>query len=195
MNKGTIPLEQINDNRIQTLMRNDVHNSKINDLATNHSDENLVIHNSQDQDVLCHRNNLDGWILQGVDYSIIQKGLLQTGLVFSGIHFLWALRVLILFDDSDSMMEALANDMYRWNKFYDEARLWIKSDCVVDRLAQVSLTNLPNIGWNVDCLSKILQGFRRIIGYDKINLKFSSMYTLRLLIGTTSVEELLLIYV
>jgi len=71
MNKGTIPLEQINDNRIQTLMRNDVHNSKINDLATNHSDEKLVIHNSQDQDVLCHRNNLDGWILQGVDYSII----------------------------------------------------------------------------------------------------------------------------
>ena len=78
------------------------------------------------------------------------------------------------------MMEALANDMYPWNKFYDEARLWIKSDCVVDRLAKVSLTNLPNIGWNFDCLSKILQGFRRIIGYDKINLKFSSLYTLRL---------------
>ena len=70
-NDLVIPLEQMNDNRIQTLMRNDVHNSQINDLATNHSDEKLVIHNSQDQDVLCRRNNLAGWILKGVVSSIV----------------------------------------------------------------------------------------------------------------------------
>ncbi|KAJ6886263.1 hypothetical protein NC651_026827 [Populus alba x Populus x berolinensis] len=50
--------------------------------------------------------------------------------------------------------------------------------------------NLPVVGWNVGCLSKILQGLGRIIGYDKMSLRFSSLYALRLLIGTMSVEEL-----
>jgi hypothetical protein len=54
----------------------------------------------------------------------------------------------------------------------------------------VPLKNLPVVGWNVGCLSKILQGLGRIIGYDKMSLRFSSLYALRLLIGTMSVEEL-----
>jgi hypothetical protein len=76
------------------------------------------------------------------------------------------------------------------NKFFDKVRPWIKSDCAVDRLAWVPLKNLPVVGWNVGCLSKILQGLGRIIGYDKMSLRFSSLYALRLLIGTMSVEEL-----
>ncbi|KAJ6976609.1 hypothetical protein NC653_028689 [Populus alba x Populus x berolinensis] len=53
----------------------------------------------------------------------------------------------------------------------------------------MSVTNLPISGWNVDCLSKILHGIGRVIGHDKISLKFTSLYALRILIGTMSWEE------
>jgi hypothetical protein len=54
----------------------------------------------------------------------------------------------------------------------------------------MSVKNLPISGWNVDCLSKILLGIGRVIGYDKISLKFTSLYALRILIGTMSWEVL-----
>jgi hypothetical protein len=54
----------------------------------------------------------------------------------------------------------------------------------------MSVTNLPISGWNVDCLPKILHGIGRVIGHDKISLKFTSLYALRILFGTMSWEVL-----
>jgi len=40
------------------------------------------------------------------------------------------------------------------------------------------------------CLTKWLQDMGRLIGYDKISLRFSSLYVIRLLIGTQNSDSL-----
>jgi hypothetical protein len=77
-----------------------------------------------------------------------------------------------------------------WPSFFTKIRQWLPSDCAADRLAWISITNLPISGWNMACLTKWLQDMGRLIGYDKISLRFSSLYAIGLLIGTQNSDSL-----
>lgn len=77
-----------------------------------------------------------------------------------------------------------------WPSFFTKIRRWLPSDCAADRLAWISIANLPISGWNMACLTNLLQDMGRLIGYDKISQTFSSLYAIRLLIGTQNSDTL-----
>lgn len=68
-----------------------------------------------------------------------------------------------------------------WQDRFGELRPWKKSDSAVDRLAWISISKLPILGWNPGCLARLLENDGKIVGYDKIILKHLS--SLRLLNG------------
>lgn len=105
-----------------------------------------------------------------------------------------ATQVLILFDDHDVMMNAFTTKERKKRnlaKFlHQDTIMALPSNCAADRLAWISITNLPISGWNMACLTKWLQDMGRLIGYDKISPRFSSLYAIGLLIGTQNSDSL-----
>jgi len=104
-------------------------NQKVKQQPTaNHEDKELVNHDSKEVEIKWHHNSLVGWILKGVDYSMIRKRLIKHEIDFSGIRFLGATKALIVFDRYDKMLEALDIDTQLWNEFFTEVRPWLQTD-------------------------------------------------------------------
>jgi len=73
------------------------------------------------------------------------------------MRFLGASQVLLLFEDHPSMMHAFEADLPYWDKYFDDIRPWLCTDCAIDRLAWISIQRLPIVGWNRNCLATLLK--------------------------------------
>ncbi|KAJ6991602.1 hypothetical protein NC653_019696 [Populus alba x Populus x berolinensis] len=88
------------------------------------------------------------------------------------------------------MMQAFEADLPYWDKYFDDIRPWLSTDCAIDRLAWISIQGLPIVGWNRNCLATLLKSTGDIIGFDRLGLKRSALVSLRLLLSTRSDEDI-----
>ncbi|KAJ6998550.1 hypothetical protein NC653_014655 [Populus alba x Populus x berolinensis] len=93
-------------------------------------------------------------------------------------------QALISFASYDAMMEAFEKDISTWRIYFDELRPSIISDDPIDRFAWVEITDLPIICWNASAITKVLSSYGRVIGFDKISYRYSSLGYTNILIGT-----------
>ncbi|KAJ7009323.1 hypothetical protein NC653_000092 [Populus alba x Populus x berolinensis] len=56
--------------------------------------------------------------------------------------------------------------------------------------AWISIIKLPIVGWKMECIGKMLQGFARLVGFDKTSVQSPALFALRILVGTKNVEIL-----
>jgi hypothetical protein len=95
-----------------------------------------------------------------------------------------ASQALISFNTYDSTMEAFELYIPLWHGYFDELRPWIDTDGPIDWFAWIEATDLPITVWNVTSNNKIISAYGRAIGFDKINLGYSNLGHIDLLIGT-----------
>jgi hypothetical protein len=138
----------------------------------------------EEEDYAWLKRCLLGKIKKRSNYSSICFGLLQHDIDFAGLCFLGASQVLIIFYTRDMLMESLRKNNECWDVFFEEVRPWVKTDTTLNRMACITITNLPIIGWNCRCLTKILERTVQMIGYDKTTLKHFELSQLQILIGT-----------
>ena len=81
-------------------------------------------------------------------------------------------------------MESWRKNNECWDVFFEEVRPWAETDTTLNRMTWITIKNLPIIGWNCRCLTKILERTGQMIGYDKTTLKHFELSQLRILIGT-----------
>jgi hypothetical protein len=129
-------------------------------------------------------------ISAGADYGKIQDDLISCDIQSTGMRFLGASQVLLLFEDHPSMMHAFKADLPYWDKYFDDIRPWLCTDCAIDRLAWIFIQRLPIVGWNRNCLATLLKSTGDIIGFDRLGLRRSALVSLRLLFGTRSDEDI-----
>jgi hypothetical protein len=63
-------------------------------------------------------------ISAGANYGKIQNDLISCDIQSTGMRFLGASQVLLLFEDHPSMMHAFEADLPFWDKYFDDIRLW-----------------------------------------------------------------------
>jgi len=149
-----------------------------------------VIYSPKPQDISWLNNCLLASISAGADYGKIQDDLINCDIQSTGLRFLGASKVLLLFEDHTSMMHALEADLPYWDKYFDDIRPWLSTECAIDRLAWISIQGLPIVGWNRNCLATLLRSTGDIIGFDRLGLRNSALVSLRLLLGTRSEEDI-----
>ncbi|KAJ6927984.1 hypothetical protein NC651_011867 [Populus alba x Populus x berolinensis] len=149
-----------------------------------------VIYSPKPQDISWLNNCLLASIFAGADYGKIQDDLISCDIQSTGMRFLGASQVLLLFEDHPSMMHAFEADLPYWDKYFDDIRPWLSTDCAIDRLAWVSIQGLPIVGWNRNCLATLLKSTGDIIGFDHLGLRRSTLVSLRLLLGRRSDEDI-----
>lgn len=154
------------------------------------SRKETVIYSPKPQDISWLNNCLLASISAGVDYGKIQDELISCDIQSTGMRFLGASQVLILFEDHPSMMQAFEADLPYWDKYFDDRRPWLSTDCAIDRLAWISIQGLPIVGWNRNCLATLLRSTGDIIGFDRLGLRRSALVSLRLLLSTRSDEDI-----
>ncbi|KAJ7000172.1 hypothetical protein NC653_010828 [Populus alba x Populus x berolinensis] len=148
-----------------------------------------VIYSPKPQDISWLNNCLLASISVGADYGKIQDDLISCDIQSTGMRFLGASQVLLLFEDHPSMMHAFEADLPYWDKYFDDIRPCLSTDCAIDRLAWISIQGLPIVGWNINCLATFLTSTGDIIGFDRLGLRRSALVSLRLLLGTRSDED------
>jgi len=149
-----------------------------------------IIYSPKPQDISWLNNCLLASISAGVDYGKIQDDLISCDIQSIGMRCLGASQVLLLFKDHPSMMHAFEVDLPYWDKYFDDIRPWLSADCVIDRLAWISIQGLPIVGWNRNCLATLLRSIGDIIGFDRLGRRRSALVSLRLLLGTRSDEDI-----
>jgi len=82
------------------------------------------------------------------------------------------------------LMESWRKNNECWDVFFEEVRPWAETNTTLNWMAWITITNLPIIGWNCRCLTKILERTGQMIGFDKTTLKHFELSQLRILIGT-----------
>jgi hypothetical protein len=115
-------------------------------------------------------------ISAGADYGKIQYDLISCDIQSTGMRFLGASKVLILFEDHPFMMHAFEADLLYWDKYVDDIKPWLSTDCAIDRLAWISIQGLPIVGWNKKCLTTLLRSTGDIIGFDRLGLDAHPLY-------------------
>ena len=71
--------------------------------------------------------------------------------------------------------------------YFDELRPNIISNGPIDRFAWVEITDLPIICWNASAITKVLSSYGRVIGFDKISYRYSSLGYTNILRGCLGV--------
>ncbi|KAJ6926206.1 hypothetical protein NC651_010595 [Populus alba x Populus x berolinensis] len=87
------------------------------------------------------------------------------------------------------MMHAFETNLPYWEKYFDDIRPWLSTDCAIDRLTWISIQGLPIVGWNKNCLATFLRSTGDIIGFDRLGLRRSAFISLRLLLGIKRDED------
>lgn len=67
------------------------------------------------------KNSLVGQIANGVNYQCIKRGLIDSGVIFSGFRYMGASQALISFD---SLKMALDMDSQAWKTYFEAPRPW-----------------------------------------------------------------------
>ncbi|KAG6778967.1 hypothetical protein POTOM_015330 [Populus tomentosa] len=148
-----------------------------------------VIYSPKPQDISWLKNCLLASISAGADYGKIQDDLISCDIQSTGMRFLEVSQVLLVFEDHPSMMHAFEADLPYWEKYFDDIRPWLSTDCAIDRLAWISIQGLPIVGWNRNSLATFLRSTRDIIGFDRLGLRRSAFISLCLLLGIKSDED------
>ena len=82
-----------------------------------------VIYSSKLEDISWLNNCLLASISAGANYGKIQNDLISCDIQSTGMRFLGASQVLLLFEDHPSMMHAFEADLPFWDKYFDDIRL------------------------------------------------------------------------
>jgi hypothetical protein len=75
----------------------------------------------------------------GADNGKIQDDLISCDIQSTGMRFLGASHVLLLFEDHPSMLHVFEADLPYWDKYFDDTRPWLSTDCAINRLAWISM--------------------------------------------------------
>ncbi|KAJ6859743.1 hypothetical protein NC651_036134 [Populus alba x Populus x berolinensis] len=84
-------------------------------------------------------------ISAGADYGKIQDDLISCDIQSTGMRFLGASQVLLLFEDHPSMMHAFEADLPYWDKYFDDIRPWLSTDCAIDSDEDIRKTIILHI--------------------------------------------------
>ena len=143
----------------------------------------FISHDPAEEEVAWMTNSLVGVINEGVNYQDIRKGSHSNEVQLTGFCSMGASQALISFNTYDSTMEAFELDIPPWHGYFDELRPCIDTYGPIDRFAWIEATDLPITGRNVTSINKIISAYGRAIGFDKINLGYSNLGHINLLIG------------